>query len=68
MQFKLSPLSKTLVSILTTVTMMGCNDSDSTVDSKDGYFDTTNPPNIIIKLPPTDGLTAKLNSAGLCIM
>lgn len=64
MQFKLSPLSKTLVSILTTVTMMGCNDSDSTVDSKDGYFDTTNPPNIFIKLPPTDGLTAKLSSAG----
>lgn len=65
MIYKRSLLSSSILSIITTIILSGCNDNSSknTIDDN-AYFDTTNPPPIAIKLPSTNGPTATLNNVG----
>jgi pullulanase len=65
MIYKRSLLSSSILSIITTIILSGCNDNSSknTIDDN-AYFDTTNPPQIAIKLPSTNGPTATLNNVG----
>ncbi|MGF1793580.1 pullulanase-type alpha-1,6-glucosidase [Photobacterium profundum] len=65
MNFKLSTIAKLMFPLLSTAAIVGCNSSsDSSGDSGNGYFDTTNPPPIDINLPATDGPVAKLPAGG----
>lgn len=65
MNFKLSTIAKLMFPLLSTAAIVGCNSSsDSSGDSGNGYFDTTNPPAIDINLPATDGPVAKLPAGG----
>ncbi|MEC6907769.1 pullulanase-type alpha-1,6-glucosidase [Photobacterium piscicola] len=65
MIFKRSLLASSILSIISTLIISGCNDSSSsTVVDDNAYFDTTNPPKIAIELPPTNGPIATLNRVG----
>lgn len=62
---KRSLLASSILSFLTTITVVGCNNSSSTNNSeKDAYFDTTNPPKIVLNLPHNTGPIAKLPISG----